>query len=177
MTAALAPAAPASDFERLFLAQYARVVAIARRIVADAAEAEDVAQDVFAQFVAGRDAAHPGAAAWLYAAAAHQALNAVRSRRRRGAREVGSARLAGALEPLHQHQADPALAVVRAELRAEVATAMRRLRRRDAALLALRYGGDLSYREIAAALRVPESHVGTLLARAERAFYREMHRA
>src|SRR6185503_13526983 len=42
---ALSPA-----FESLFRAEYARVVGIAHRVLADQAEAEDVAQDVFVSF-------------------------------------------------------------------------------------------------------------------------------
>ena len=37
-------------FERLFVAEYARVVAIARRILGDMDEVEDVAQEVFVSF-------------------------------------------------------------------------------------------------------------------------------
>jgi RNA polymerase sigma-70 factor (ECF subfamily) len=44
-----APAMPPA-FEELFRKEYARVVAIARRVVGDADEAEDVAQEVFVSF-------------------------------------------------------------------------------------------------------------------------------
>ena len=171
---AAAPGASSAPFEALYRAEFSRVVAIARRILADPAEAEDVAQDVFTALATCRDViASP---AWLHVAAVRRALNAVRSRRRRTARETHAASLT-ARDGEAQSRLDPLDALVRDERRDAIRTVMRRLKRRDAALLALRYGGELSYREIAAALDVPPPHVGTLLARAERAFVREVHRA
>jgi RNA polymerase sigma-70 factor (ECF subfamily) len=59
-----------------------------------------------------------------------------------------------------------------AERQARVREALAALKPRDAQLLLLR-SGDLSYREIAAALGVAAGSVGTLLARAEAGFERE----
>ena len=70
-------------FERLFTREYARVAAIAYRVLGDAAEAEDVAQDVFVSFYRRHDPEASYAPSWLYAAAAHGALNVVRGRARR----------------------------------------------------------------------------------------------
>src|SRR6266513_5180458 len=78
-------------FEALFRAEYARVVGIANRVLADQAEAEDVAQDVFISFYRAHPADAPYAPAWLHAAAAHSALNALRSRDRRSRREASQA--------------------------------------------------------------------------------------
>ena len=75
-------------FERLFVAEYARVVAIAGRVLADAHEAEDVAQEVFYTFHRQHPADAPSAPAWLHAAAAHAALNVLRGKRRRFRRET-----------------------------------------------------------------------------------------
>ena len=74
-------------FEELFRAEYARVVRVAYRVVGDQGAAEDVAQDVFIAFYRAHPADAPYAAPWLHQAAAHTALNAVRSRARRTARE------------------------------------------------------------------------------------------
>ena len=52
-------------FEELFRKEYARVVAIAHRVVADADEAEDVAQDVFVSFYRKHPAEAHYAAPWL----------------------------------------------------------------------------------------------------------------
>ena len=69
-------------FEDLFLAQYARVAGVARRIVGDSAAAEDVAQEVFAAFALRMRPDDAGASGWLCVTAARIALNEVRRRRR-----------------------------------------------------------------------------------------------
>jgi RNA polymerase sigma factor (sigma-70 family) len=162
-----APALPAA-FEALFRREYARVVGIARRIVRDADEAEDVAQDVFVAFYRKHPADAGYAPAWLYSAAAHTALNAIRSRDRRGRRET--------IHAVERVVAvDPAERAEEAENHAEVREALSRMDERAAALLALRYSG-LSYEEIAAALGLRRSSIGTLLARAEEAFRKEVTR-
>ena len=165
--AAAAPTMPAA-FEDLFRREYPRVVGIAMRIVRDADEAEDVAQDVFVSFYRKHSADAGYAPAWLHAAAAHTALNAIRSRTRRTRREVVH-------ESLRDTAVDPALHAEDAESRAEVRAALARIDERSASLLALRYSG-LSYEEIAAALGLRRSSIGTFLARAEEAFRREVTR-
>jgi RNA polymerase sigma factor (sigma-70 family) len=160
---ALSPA-----FESLFRAEYARVVGIAHRVLADQAEAEDVAQDVFVSFYRAHPAEASYAPAWLHAAAAHAALNALRGRDRRSRREAAQSVTFDT--PANE---DPAEAVVALETRDEVRAVLARLPERSAAMLALRYAG-LSYAEIAAALDVRASSVGTLLRRAEDAFRREL---
>src|SRR5437773_10659360 len=162
-----AAAVPAA-FERLFRAEYARVVRVAFRVVADQDEAEDVAQEVFLAFYRAHPANADYAAAWLHAAAAHSALNALRARGRRGRREA-----AQAISSETPAGDDPAEAVTAAETQDEVRAVLARLPERSAALLALRYAG-LSYSEIAAALDVRASSIGTLLRRAEESFRREM---
>jgi len=156
-------------FERLFMREYARVVAIAQRIVRSPDEAEDVAQDAFVQFHRCHPPDAPYAAAWLYRAAVHGALNVVRGKGRRDRRESAQAweygRLAGPLDPL---------AVVEAnERQHEVRAALARISSKSAAVLALRYSG-LSYAEVAAAMGVGINQVGTLLKRAEDALRKEM---
>jgi RNA polymerase sigma factor (sigma-70 family) len=160
-------------FERLFAEEYRRVVSIAYRITRDSDEAEDVAQEVFARCGRRRATGVDGARRWLYTAAVHAALNAVRSRRRRAHRELRDYRLSAA--PGAAADLDPQRITERHDDRARVRAALARLNPRDAELLALRYGG-LSYREIAFALCIDAAQVGTRLARAERAFKREMER-
>ena len=168
-----APAAPAGpalspSFESLFRREYARVAAIAQRVVRDADEAEDVAQDVFVSFYRKHPADAGYAPAWLHAAAAHTALNAIRSRARRGKRETAHAQEV-------DHAVDPQRAAEDAETRVEVRAALARMDERAASLLALRYSG-LSYDEIAAALGLRKTSIGTLLSRAEEAFRKEVTR-
>src|SRR6266550_6845377 len=78
-------------FEALFTAQYARVVGIANRVLADTHEAEDVAQEVFIDFHRLHSASADYAPAWLHRAAAHEPLNRLRGARRRQKREFAQA--------------------------------------------------------------------------------------
>lgn len=163
-------------FERLYASEYARVAAIAFRIVADYADAEDVAQEAFAQCARTGRARRPGAALWLATAAVHHALNLLRTRRRRVAREVSEYRLHASLREERQRAADPPAIVDSENSRALVRAAMLRLSERDAAILALRYTGS-SYRDIAEALALDVNRVGSRLARAERALRKEVEHA
>ncbi len=167
---------PQSPLDRLFADEFARVVAIAKRIVGDRATAEDVAQDVFARFAERSEVVSDASPGWLHVAAVNTALNLVRSRSRRVQREL--AFIDGTRPQLlaAQHEADPSQNVVRAESVREVAAAMKRLGTREASLLALRYGGGLTYAQLARTLNLPSAQIGTLLARAERALRLEMTR-
>ena len=160
-----AKAIPAA-FERLFRTEYARVVRIAYRVVGDQGAAEDVAQDVFIAYYRAHPADAPYAAPWLHRAAAHTALNAVRSRARRTAREERDA-----LTP--DASGDPEGAALERERAREVRAALARMPRASAELLALRYSG-LSYAEVAAATGTKIDQVGTRLRRAHDAFRREV---
>jgi len=156
-------------FERLFLAEYARVVAIANRVLASRPEAEEVAQEVFLELLRNHPADAAYAAPWLHRAAWHRALNQLRGNRRRVSREeavaVPEMDLTADPEGLHQEAAQ----------RARVREAMQRLPRKSAAVLALRYSG-LSYAEVAGAMGVSVGQVGTLLRRAELKLRSEVHR-
>jgi len=156
-------------FERLFVREYGRVAAIAYRVVGDAAEAEDVAQDVFTSFYRRHDPEASYAPSWLYAAAAHSALNVIRGRTRRERRESSVAS--------HENDrvSDPEAETIAAEERALVRATLARLPDQAAALLALRYSG-LSYAECATALGVRIDQIGTRLRRAQEAFRKEVLR-
>jgi RNA polymerase sigma factor (sigma-70 family) len=158
-----------SSFEKFFREHHPAVVRIAFRVTGDAQAAQDVAQDVF--IAALRRFPDPDqcdhAAAWVRAAAAHAALNAIRGERRRDRRQ----QLSGvAVAPL-----SPEETVLDAESRSEVRLALGRLPRRSAAVLVLRHSG-LSYAEVAEAMNVNVGHVGTMLRRAESALRKELQR-
>ena len=155
-------------FERLFRAEYARVVRVAYRVTGDVGEAEDVAQEVFVSFYSAHAADAPYAAPWLHKAAAHRALNAIRGRARRADREARDA----AARPA---SGDPEAEVLERERAREVRAALARLPRDSGTLLALRYAG-LSYAEVALALGIKADQVGTRLRRAQDAFRREVSR-
>lgn len=164
----------AVDFERLFVAEYAKVVAIAQHVLRDPHEAEDVAQEVFCSFSRQHPPDSSYARAWLHRAAAHAALNVLRGRRRRRQREEIDARDRERLHTAAQVSLDPEHALERLEERLEVRGALARLSDKHAAVLALRYSG-LSYAEVADALGVRVGQIGTLLRRAEKAFMEEMN--
>jgi RNA polymerase sigma-70 factor (ECF subfamily) len=167
---AVSPLVP-DPFERLFLEEYPKVVAIAYRVLADRPAAEDVAQEVFLRFHRRLSPDSERATGWLHAAAVHSALNVIRGERRRAQRET-----AHALDPARPPVANPERLVEEAEGRREVRRALGRLPQRTAALLMLRYSG-LSYAEVATALGMKVGNVGTLLRRAEEALRKEVNRA
>ncbi|MGZ3507510.1 MAG: sigma-70 family RNA polymerase sigma factor [Vulcanimicrobiaceae bacterium] len=175
MLAAIVDRESPSSFEALFALEYGRVVAIAGRVVGDLSDAEDVAQEVFAAFARSRRRADCGAIGWLRTAAVHTALNHVRARKRRLSRELADYRQHRALNESNTRTNDPQVALDRTHQRLLVRTAMLRIESRHAQILALRYGG-LSYAEIAATLQIDVAQIGTRLARAERAFRREIER-
>ena len=156
------------DLDAVFRRDYQLVVGVAARVLGSRDHAEDVAQDVFLSF--GR-AAVPGSEArgWLCVAAAHTALNLLRSGRRRVSREEAAA---AAGNPVASDVAD---AVVSREERDRVRSALVRLPRKQAVALVLRHSG-LSYAEVAAALDLSPSSVGTTVRRAESALRKELIR-
>lgn len=163
------------SFDRLFVQEYRRVVAIAYRVLNDAAEAEDVAQDVFVSFSRRHHPDAPFASAWLHRAASHLALNTLRSQRRRGRRERDDATSQARLQDVQARSLDPSESLDLSEDRRQVRQVLGRLPSRSAKVLALRYSG-LSYAEVAAALGCGVGQIGTLLRRAEEAFRKEMNR-
>jgi RNA polymerase sigma factor (sigma-70 family) len=156
-------------FEALFTAEYARVVGIANRVLADPHEAEDVAQEVFIDFHRLHSASAGYAPAWLHRAAAHASLNRLRGSRRRQKREVAHALQEGdrTLDPQKQAEVN--------EDRRHVRAALGRMAPKPAAVLVLRASG-LSYAEVAQALGVGIGQIGTLLRRAEAALRKEVIR-
>ncbi len=163
-------------FAELFERYYGLVYRLAIRLSGSAEEAEDLAQEVFVRLYQ-----HPPALAegeslrpWLYRVTANLGLNALRARRRYHARLLRWFRLewplsrGAAARELEQREAS--------ELARELLAA---LPERDRLILVLRHSG-LTYEEIASALGVQPSSVGTLLARAERRVrqrYRALHPA
>jgi RNA polymerase sigma-70 factor (ECF subfamily) len=166
---AVSRSAPAvrADLEAVFRKDYARVVAVAARVLGARDEAEDVAQEVFLSF--GRSSVPAGeAGGWLTVAATHTALNLLRSGRRRSTREE-TAGEGPAIVP------DVADLVVSREEQSSVRAALARLPHRQAAALVLRHSG-FSYAEVAAALDMSPGSVGTTVRRAESILLKELNR-
>ncbi len=157
-----------ADLDEIFHRDYQRVVGVAARVLGSRDQAEDVAQDVFLSF--GRSSVPAGEAmGWLSVAAAHTALNLLRSGRRRTTREETAAAADDAVV------SDVAEAVVTLEERHRVRAALARLPRTQSVALVLRHSG-LSYADVAAALDVSPGSVGTTVRRAESALRKELNR-
>lgn len=161
-----------ADLEAVFRRDYRLVADVAARVLGSRDQADDVAQEVFLAF--GRSAVSAGEArGWLAVAAAHTALNLLRSGRRRTRREeaaAGTGARAGATVV-----ADVAESVVTLDERRRVREALAALPRRQAVALVLRHSG-LSYVEVGAALDLSPNSVGTTVRRAESALREEMVR-
>ncbi|WP_206691426.1 sigma-70 family RNA polymerase sigma factor [Quadrisphaera sp. INWT6] len=161
------------DLEAVFRRDHALVVGVAARVLGTSADArgqaEDVAQEVFLSFARSRVPADQ-ARGWLCVAATHTALNALRTRRRRTARE--DAVVAGRADD-EAVAGDVADDVVAAEERRGVREALARLPRKQATALVLRHSG-LSYAEVASALHLSPTSVGTTVRRAESALREEL---
>lgn len=152
------------DLEEVFRREYGAVVRVARRVLGSGREAEDVAQEVFIAF--SRAAVPPERVrGWLLAAAAHTALNAVRSDSRRARRESAAA--------VPERLPDAADEVLARDDRARVRAALGRLPQSQGLVLVLRHSG-MTYQEVAAVLAMPVSSVGTTLRRAEAAVRKEL---
>jgi len=149
-------------FDALFLRHYPGVYRLAFRLTGSPQAADDVAQEVFLRLY--RHPLPPGEShnlpAWLYRVTASLAYNLLRAEARRDRRQA-------AVQV--QTEPDPAERAQRQEERRLVRQALATLPSRQGQLLILRHAG-FSYRELAEILQVAPTSVGTLLARAERAF-------
>jgi RNA polymerase sigma factor (sigma-70 family) len=165
------------EFEVLFQEHWSLVYGTTLRVIGDPDEAEDLSLDVFWRLyrrIQGETKVSKirNLRAWLFRSATNSALNELRSRKRRAHYEAQ----AGALALAETSTENPIEDVERVEERMRVRTVLADMKVRDAQLLVLRYT-DLSYKEVAEVLDIALSSVGTLLARAEKAFeerYREL---
>lgn len=149
-------------FEELFLRHYGQVFRVLFNLVGSREEAEDLAQETF---IALHNQPPPhvqtSMAAWLCRVALNRGYNALRGERRAQQRLER-------MDPLPL-PLDPQAALLRAEEQGRVRAALAQLPERQRTMLLLRHSG-MSYAEIAGVLDVAPGSVGTLLARAERAF-------
>ena len=158
----------AASFEQLFLRHYATVYRVAYGLVGRRDVAEDLAQDTFLQLYRRPPLQRDSISlpAWLCRVVLNRGHNALRTERRAGTREE---RVAIQERSTGGEWSDPEAAALRNEQQNRVRDALAQLPERQMKLLLLRNAG-LPYAEIAQLLDVAPGSVGTLLARAGRAF-------
>lgn len=154
-----------AEFEAIFREHYERIVRVVQRVLRSDAEAEEVCAEVFLRlYRAGPSVAAGGMiGGWLYRSATRAAIDALRRSQRSGLKEeLDSESCVFEKDPPD----GPLNRLLRNERIAEVRAVLTRLKVKKAQILLLRYSG-FSYQEIAEAMRMKVSSVGTLLARAE----------
>jgi len=152
------------EFVLLFKSNYQRIYRYLDRVSNDPDAAEDLAQETFVRLYR-RGSMPDDPAAWLISVGMNLLRNMMSSSRRR------SELLAANPDAHGQSAGSPAsdAGALGAEARLRVRQTVDRMTERDRTLLLLRAEG-YSYREIAAAMELNASSVGTLLARAQRSF-------
>lgn len=156
---------PLAAFEAAFERHWAEVSSVVSRMVGDVDVARDIAQDTFVQLLRRPPSPEVPLRPWLVRVAINRAYNELRGNRRRYARESRDFRERQASD---QPSSDAASANLIAE-RELVRQTLLELPERSRELLGLRAEG-FSYIDIASAMQISPGSVGTLLARAERAF-------
>ena len=152
------------DFEDVFQAHYRRIARVIFRVIQDPSRAEELAVEVFWKLWRHPSAQGPHCAGWLYRSAIRLALDELRRRSRREKYE----RWFGVNTP----STDPERAREEAETRTRIRTVLGALRSSEAQLIALRAEG-FSYEELAEALNLKPTSVGTMLRRAQESFRKE----
>lgn len=151
-------------FVRLFNGHFDRVYRYLHRLSGEPDLASDLAQEAFVRLY--RRGAEPDAPeAWLITVA----TNLFRNAQSTTARRLRLMTAARGTELMSSPPASPSQAVDAADTTDRVRRAIDGLPDRDRALLLMLADGR-SYRDMASALDLRESSVGTLLARAKRAF-------
>jgi RNA polymerase sigma-70 factor (ECF subfamily) len=157
-------------FSQLFEQHWDAVHRLLARLLGDVHLAGDLAQEVFVQlFRRPPEADGAPLRPWLYRVALNRGYNLMRTDRRRRRREDAVARDPSTTPASAATETELIEAANRAEERDAVRRTLLQLPERQRDCLLLRSEG-LSYAEIASAVGVAPASVGTLLARAERAF-------
>jgi RNA polymerase sigma-70 factor (ECF subfamily) len=156
-----------AEFEAMFNQHWEPLCRVLYQLTGDSAEAEDLALEALLQLYHHPPADQRNLSGWLYRVATNLGLNALRSRKRRQRYESE----AGDQALLTSGPEDPATCYEQRLEGEQVRAALRSIKPRSAQILVLRHSG-LAYAEIAAALGITSTSVGTLLVRAEQEFER-----
>tara|TARA_B100000609_G_scaffold194841_1_gene187952 strand:- start:20123 stop:20662 length:540 start_codon:yes stop_codon:yes gene_type:complete len=158
-------------FKEAFMRYYGQIHRHLHRLLGNKEEADDVAQLVFMRFHEHFAEVEPDKAkAWLYKTATRHGLNTLRGKKRfRRWQEKAKH------QPMtpQDEQRPPEELLLEQDERAHVRATLSKLAPRDARILSLFFSGLKSYKEIAEEIDVQPGSVGTLLARAKRAFKKE----
>lgn len=152
------------DFGILFAREYPRLFRFLDRLTGDPELAADTAQETLSRLLA-RGSMPDSPPAWLFTVA----LNLLRSARATRSRRLRLLSGSRSLRALSDPGPPPDQEAGAEQIRARVRAALDGIQPRDGRLLLLRAEG-MSYREIAETLGLNEASVGTLLARAKKAF-------
>jgi RNA polymerase sigma factor (sigma-70 family) len=157
------------SFDEAFVAHHRVVYRYAYALTRDPGLAEDVAQEVFVRLHQHLDAAQRDGLlrAWLLRVTANVSRNSMRGLTRAMSRDQSF--LAQTLHATTPARPDDEL--LRQAAISEARRALAKIREPMRSCLLLKHEG-LSYKEIAAALEIKESNVGSLIARGRREFIR-----
>lgn len=158
-----------NSFREIFDCHYPAVCRQLTCLLGSRTAAEDVAQETFIRLYRTPPREPLNLEGWLARVATNLAYNHIRSEQSRRRREAGAGCVCEAVE------AGPEEALVRNEDAAVTREVLELLPEKDRSCLLLRFSG-MSYSEIARAVGVKESSVGTLLARARARFRSEFIR-
>ena len=154
-----------TEFRGVFLQHYSRIVAILMRLLGDRLRAEEVANDAFWRLYRQPALQVDGnIGGWLYRTATNLGLDTLRASGRRRQYEEA----AGGLRD-DDKSSNPLEDLLREEKRHRVRAVLALIKPAHAQLLILRSSG-LSYKELADALNLKMSSIGTMLNRAEEEF-------
>ena len=154
-----------NEFRGVFFQHYARIVSILVRLLGDLSHSEEVANDAFWRLYRQPALQTDGnVGGWLYRTATNLGIDALRVSGRRHQYEEAAGKAGGEREI-----SGPLDDLLREEKCRQVRAVLASIKPTQAQLLILRSSG-LSYKELAEALDVKMSAIGTMLSRAEEEF-------
>ena len=158
-----------AEFERIYLGHHRRLLRIAYEFLHGFDDAEDVVQAVFLRLWNNREGLRIAGplSSYLYGAIRNESLRVLKHSRvvAQSALDIGSAET---VPGMGTSIASPDVALERHDINARVDRALETLPERRRLALTLRWGEDMSYRDIGATLGVTEQAAQMLVTRAKR---------
>lgn len=170
------PRTDPETFKAAFDRDYPFICRLVQGIVGDFPAAEDVAQEAFVRLYRDPPSDMSNVRGWLATVAVNLALNHLRSERARTRREgEADGRSRGTVFAAEGASGSAEDEFAKREGDSITRSALAALPERERLTLLMRAGG-MSYKEIAQSLKVKDTSIGTLLARARQAFRSEYTR-